>query len=182
PDIDAALLGARDICAERIADLPAARKRLRAALERGQVAAKKPSKLKQTKTKFDTYDGFAEPSARIPSHRLLALLRGEAEGVLKVSLAYDEERTLLDLERDVGLRADRGAWAAQLREALADSVKRLLVPAARNDVRASLRERAERDAIAVFAKNLEQLLLAPAYGDAWVLGSDPGQRTGCKCV
>ncbi len=182
PDADAALAGARDICAERIADLPSARKRVRAALERGQISVKKAAKLRRTPTKFDNYDGCSEPSAQCPSHRLLAMLRGEAEGVLKLALGYDEQRTQLELERDLELRCDRAGWAAQLREALGDSLKRLLLPAARNEVRGVLRERAERDAITVFAKNLEQLLLAPAYGDAWVLGIDPGQRTGCKCV
>ncbi|MEZ4371357.1 MAG: Tex family protein [Polyangiaceae bacterium] len=180
-DVAAALQGAQDICAERIADRPKARALVRSAVERGDVSVKKSSKHKQERTKFDDYDGFAEPAARIPSHRLLAILRGEHEGVLKSTLTFDEARTRDALERELGLRGN-SAWADLLGGALDDAMNRLLASAARSDVRALLKERAEREAIEVFARNLEKLLLAAPFGEHWVLAIDPGQRTGCKCV
>ncbi|MCA9634207.1 MAG: RNA-binding transcriptional accessory protein [Myxococcales bacterium] len=180
-DVASALQGARDICAERIADRPRARALVRSAVERGDVKVKKSSKHRQSRTKFDDYDGFAEPAHRIPSHRLLAIFRGESEGVLKATLGYDEARTREGLLRELRLRGN-SAWTRLLEDALDDALNRLLVAAARSDVRALLRERAEREAIEVFARNLEKLLLAAPFGEHWVLAIDPGQRTGCKCV
>lgn len=180
-DVAAALQGAQDICAERIADRPKARALVRSAVERGDVSVKKSSKHKQARTKFDDYDGFAEPASRIPSHRLLAILRGESEGVLKSTLTYDEDRTREALERELGLRGN-SPWSKLLGAALEDAMSRLLAAGARSDVRALLKERAEREAIEVFARNLEKLLLAAPFGEHWVLAIDPGQRTGCKCV
>jgi protein Tex len=179
--VEAAFDGAVDICAERLAREPRARRVVQAELRRGSVRVKKGTKHRQQKTKFDSYDGYAEPVARIASHRYLAIARGEREGVLKLSFDLDDARAQAELEQIVAVRAN-DAWARLLRRAVEEALSRLLLPAARSAVRAELAERAELEAVRVFAKNLEQLLLAPPFGARWVLGIDPGQRTGCKWV
>jgi uncharacterized protein len=182
PDVDAALAGARDICAERISELADVRKRLRAAfLEHGAVAVRKKKAFAKQATKFDTYAAYEEPLAKIPSHRFLAIMRGESEGVLDVELVLDQAPLVALIERQLQLQ--RGsAWAGELDQAIADACKRLLVPSAQSDVSSELKERSDREAIAVFAENLQQLLLAAPFGGQRVLGIDPGQRTGCKCA
>ena len=179
--LEAALDGAVDICAERLAREPRARRAVAEELRRGSVRVKKATKHREQKTKFDNYDGYTEPVARIVSHRYLAIARGEREGVLKLTFDLDDARVESELERIVGLRGN-DAWAKLLRRAVDESLSRLLLPAARSTVRSELADRAELEAVRVFAKNLEQLLLAPPFGERWVLGIDPGQRTGCKGV
>jgi uncharacterized protein len=179
--VEAALSGAVDICAERVARDPRARRVVGDEVRRGTVRVKKGTKHRAQKTKFDNYDGFAEPVARMASHRYLAIARGEREGVLKVTFELDEARTIGELERTLGVRGS-GAWVGLLRRAVDESLSRLLLPAARSLVRSELADRAELDAVKVFARNLEQLLLAAPFGARSVLGIDPGQRTGCKWV
>jgi uncharacterized protein len=183
PDVEAALAGARDICAERIADQAPVRQRVRDVVGRhGAISVRKTKTKKQERTKFDDYADHHEAIARIPSHRWLAIRRGESERVLKVSIDVDDqERLRADLQRDVRVEA-RSPWAGQLRMTIAEALSRLLLPRAVSQHRAELDQRAERDAVGVFAKNLRQLLLASPYGTKPVLGIDPGQRTGCKCA
>ena len=148
-------------------------------LRRGTLRVKKAPKFREQKTKFDNYEKFGEPVARVASHRYLAICRGEAEGVLKPSFELDEARVASALERTLGLSGN-DPWTKLLARAVDDALTRLLIPSARSSVRAELGDAAERDAIKVFAKNLEQLLLTAPFGARWVLGIDPGQRTGCK--
>ena len=181
-DVEAALAGARDICAERISELAEPRKRLRKAFtEAGAIVTKKSRDHADQVTKFDTYADYREPLAAIPSHRFLAIRRGESEGVLRVELETDTRPVREQIEREIQL--DRGGpWRAQLDLAIEDAVKRLIWPAAELDVRVELKLKSDADAISVFAQNLRELLLAAPFGAAPVLGIDPGQRTGCKCA
>jgi uncharacterized protein len=179
--VDAALAGAVDICAERIAEKPNVRRLVSEELRRGTLRVKKAKKLEKQKTKFDNYESFAEPISRLAPHRYLAICRGENEGVLKTSFELDDARVVNELERALGIRGN-DPWTDLLSRALDESLARLLVPSARSALRSELSDVAERDAVKVFAKNLESLLLAPPFGARWVLGIDPGQRTGCKCV
>ncbi|MBW2455058.1 MAG: RNA-binding transcriptional accessory protein, partial [Deltaproteobacteria bacterium] len=182
-DRSAALAGARDICAERIADDPSARSHVREILARhGRLRARKVASKRKERTKFDDHADRDEPYGRIATHRYLALCRGEADKVLRVSLALDDDGPLASwLERRAGVDG-RSPWAALLREAVADGLKRLMVPRSASDLRAQLKERADREAVDVFARNLRDLLLAPPFGEQPVVAIDPGQRTGCKCV
>ena len=182
PDADAALAGARDICAERIADDASARKLVRETQAReGVVVASKTKAYKEKPTKFDGYAQHSERVATIPSHRYLAIRRGEAEGVLKASLEVDATKLSVPLRRIA--RVDGASpWASELDKAIVDASKRLLLPAAETDVSDDLKTRADRQAVDVFAQNLRELLLAAPLGAKMVLGIDPGQRTGCKCA
>ncbi len=181
PDVEAALQGARDIIAEWINEDEAVRNLVRQAFSRGATIRSKLARGKeQEASKYRDYFDFEEPLKRCPSHRLLAMRRGEEEGLLRVSIAPDETDTLSRLERKV-LRG-HGPATEQVREALHDGYKRLLAPSIETEFRASSKERADEEAIGVFAKNLRELLLAPPLGGVRVLGLDPGFRTGCKLV
>ncbi|MEM9693620.1 MAG: Tex family protein [Myxococcota bacterium] len=182
-DGEQALAGARDICAERLADDAVARERVRSILARhGSLVVRKVAKHKDRRTKFDDHAGRDEPYRRIASHRYLALCRGEAEKILRVGLRLDNEQPLLGwLERHAGVTR-ASPWAEQLQRAVADGLKRLLLARAESDLRAELRSRADRDAVAVFAANLRDLLLAAPFGEHALVAIDPGQRTGAKCV
>jgi uncharacterized protein len=181
-DVEGALAGARDICAEHVSELAEPRKRLRKALvEQGAIITRKVKDFADKPTKFDTYADYREPLAAIPSHRFLAIRRGEHEGVLRVELETDPRPVRESIER--ALEIDRGGpWRPQLDLAIDDSLKRLLTPAAELDVRVDLKLKSDLDAIGVFAQNLRELLLAAPFGPSPVLGIDPGQRTGCKCA
>ncbi len=179
--IEAALSGAVDICAERIAEKPSARRLVSDELRKGTLHVKKAPKFRKQTTKFDNYESFAERIDKLASHRYLAICRGESEGVLKLSFELDEARVIDGLTRMLGVRG-QGPWIALLHRAVDEALSRLLIPSSRSAVRAELSDAAERDAVQVFAKNLEKLLLAAPFGARWVLGIDPGQRTGCKCV
>lgn len=181
PDVAAALAGARDIVAERIAEDAEVRRHTRETyFKEGQIEVGKIGEHKDKVTKFDAYASFAEPLANIPSHRYLAIRRGETEGVLRASLDIDKEA----LTERVTKQRVRGAspWATQMGLAVKDAVTRLLVHSVEVDVRVELKLSADKAAIDVFAKNLRELLLAAPLGTRYVLGIDPGQRTGCKCV
>jgi protein Tex len=177
-----ALQGARDILAERIADDAKVRGALRRLLEQKGSVTSKPARGKaKERTKFEDYYDYREPVAKIPSHRYLAIRRGEEEGILKVSIDID-----IGEARDAALREvriDRASpFAQQLRIALEDAVERLLLPSLENELRGDLKERSDRDAVEIFAKNVRTLLLAPPFGPQRVIGLDPGIRTGCKCA
>jgi protein Tex len=187
PDVGAALQGARDVIAERVSDDATARARLRhlfwrsGTLRSGVVAGREASGAK-----YKDYFNWSEPLAAAPSHRVLAILRGAAEGVLSCSVRPPEGEAVAALEAlfvaGAGAGAGRGRCAEQVRLAVRDGYRRLLGPAMENDTRAELKRRADGAAIAVFARNLRQLLLAPPLGQRRVLAIDPGFRTGCKTV
>lgn len=183
-DIDAALAGARDILAEKCTEQPVARERVRRLFQReGQLRSKAiPCKEADVNAaKYRDYFLWEEPASKVPSHRILAMFRGEEEGALRLSLRpRDEEAALSILER-LFLRADTPE-GSQVREALRDGYARLLAPALETELRAELKRRADGEAIRVFADNLRQLLLAPPLGARRIMGIDPGFRTGCKIV
>ncbi|AKT41070.1 Tex family protein [Chondromyces crocatus] len=182
PDVIAALLGARDICAERIAEHADVRRIYREAFTKeGVIKVQKSEDHAQKATKFDTYASFEEPVGSIPSHRFLAIRRGEAEGVLRVTLDIDTEQHAPAMHAAVGVKPS-SPWASELTKAAQDAVRRLLVPAVQSDVRVDLKMAADRAAVDVFAQNLRELLLAAPFGTKTVIGIDPGQRTGCKCA
>ncbi|GAB3998427.1 Tex family protein [Spirosoma daeguense] len=184
PDIINALQGARDILAERISEDADARQRMRNLFDREAIIRSVVKKGKETEgTKFSDYFDFAEPLRRVPSHRLLALRRGEAEGFLSVSIGPDEEAALERLERQ--FVADRSATPDcrdQMTLAIRDSYKRLLKPSIETEFSNSSKGKADLEAIQIFAANLRQLLLSPPLGQQRVLAIDPGYRTGCKTV
>ncbi|MFH0901281.1 MAG: Tex-like N-terminal domain-containing protein, partial [Pseudomonadota bacterium] len=182
PDADAAWQGARDIVAEGVSELAAVRAGLRdLALQDGALSARCVTGKEQEGKKYSDYFEFEETARTIPSHRLLALRRGEKEGMLKVSLRVDREASLAIIRAQV-VRSRRAALADQLEMALVDSYDRLLCPSIEVDVRLVLKERADSEAIRVFGENLRHLLLAPPLGGKRMLAIDPGLRTGCKVV
>ena len=188
-----ALAGARDIVAEQLAETAEVRAFVRTvfAHEGELVAERAPGKPgdaggkgardKDEPTKFEQYYAFREAVRTVPSHRFLAIRRGEAEGVLRAHVAVDEARVIGGLERLAHLDP-ASPWAAPLREAVADAYKRLLAPSVENDLRVELKLRSDTQAVQVFADNLRNLLLAAPLGARAVIGIDPGLRTGCKCV
>lgn len=178
-DVEAALAGARDICAERMADDAAIRAVVRETYAKtGVVHVEKAKEHEAAVTKFDTYASFEESVTTIPSHRFLAIRRGEAEGVLRVRIQIDEEQ-LADKIASGGVKK-QSPWAAQLDRALRDGLRRLVLPSVESDVRVDLKSEADKAAVDVFAQNLRQLLLSSPLGSKVVIGIDPGQRTGCK--
>ena len=181
-DVAAALAGARDIVAEMVAENADVRALTRQVFSQDGTlnSAAVPDKT-QEPTKFEQYYDFNEAVATIPSHRFLALRRGEREGVLRVGIAVDAERVLPKLHNMYAVNP-KSPWAAQLSEALSDSYNRLLAPSVETDVRVDLKQRSDKEAVEVFASNLRNLLLAAPLGDRTVIGVDPGLRTGCKCV
>jgi len=180
-DAQAALAGARDIIAETVNEDPAARATMRDWFARKAVAASSVVKGKEEQgAKFRDYFDWREPASKAAGHRLLAMLRGEAEGVLNVHFLPEPEPALGALR---ALFVKNGSpAAAQVREAVDDGYKRLLAPSLETELRGSVRRKAEDEAIAVFAQNLRQLLLASPLGQKRVLAIDPGFRTGCKIV
>jgi uncharacterized protein len=181
PDVAAALAGARDIVAERVAEDAEVRRHTRETyFKEGNIEVQKLAEHQDKVTKFDAYANFAEPLAGIPSHRYLAIRRGETEGVLRASLGIDKEALTERLTKQ-RVRA-ASPWAEQMTLAVKDAVSRLLLHSVEVDVRVELKLSADKAAIDVFAKNLRELLLAAPLGSRYVLGIDPGQRTGCKCV
>ena len=181
-DVDAALAGARDIVAEIVAENATVRAAARQMFtDQGELVSKAVPKNTKQPTKFEQYYDFREPVKTIPSHRFLAIVRGERDKVLRAHVEVDSARLTRDIERTMGLVAS-SPFAAQLAEAIRDGYKRLLAPSVENDVRAELKRRSDRDAVDVFADNLRNLLLAAPLGSKAVVGIDPGLRTGCKCV
>lgn len=181
-DKEEALAGARDIIAEQISENEEARKRVRRVFERTALITAKVVKGKEEEgDKFKDYFDFQEPLRKCSSHRLLALRRGEAEGVLRVSIAPAEDEDCLNQLNRQFVRSN-DVCGRLVSEAVADSYKRLLRPSIETEFAAGSRAKAEEEAIRVFAANLKQLLLSPPLGQKRVLGIDPGFRTGCKVV
>ncbi len=176
-----ALAGARDIIAERISEDPAARARMRELYARGGVLRARVTAGKEEEgAKFRDYFAWQEPAPSAPSHRILAIRRGEKAGFLTLRIVAPEEEALALLH---GLFVKgEGAAAQQVRLAAEDGYKRLLSLAMETESRLALKERADREAIRVFAANLRELLLAAPLGGRAVLAIDPGFRTGCKVV
>lgn len=181
PTIADALQGARDIVAERVNEDADARQRIRNLFDREAIIRSVVRKGKEVEgIKFKDYYDFAEPLRRVPSHRLLAIRRGEAEGFLSVSISPDEEAAIERLERQFlrGLPASKEQVALAIR----DSYKRLIKPSIETEFDNKSKAKADLEAIKIFADNLRQLLLSPPLGQKRVLAIDPGYRTGCKTV
>ena len=183
-DEEDALKGARDIIAEQVNEDERARNQIRNIFTRQAIITAKVVKGKEKEedaAKYRDYFDFSEPLKRCTSHRLLAIRRGEAEGILKVTISPEEDDECTDrLERQF-VRGN-GECSAQVAEAVKDAYKRLLKPAIETEFSAISKEKADEEAIRVFAENLCQLLLAPPLGQKRVMGIDPGFRTGCKVV
>lgn len=178
---DEALQGARDIVAERVNENEEARHMVRQSFARTAVITSKVIKGKEEEgAKYKDYFDFSQPLARCSSHRLLALRRGEAEGILRVGITPDAEPCIERLQRR--FVKGRGEASEQVAEAVEDAFKRLLKPSIETEYARLSKEKADEEAIRVFAENLRQLLLAPPLGQKRVLGVDPGYRTGCKLV
>ncbi len=180
-DPEEALAGARDILAEEMMETAEAREEARHLFSRKTTVKSTVAKGKQEAgIKYKDYFDWSEPLAQAPSHRILALFRGENEGILNLNLAGPDQEVLDKLDR----RFIKGnnACARQVTLAIQDGYKRLLMPAMENEMRAEAKKRADEEAIRVFAENIRQLLLAAPLGQKRVLALDPGFRTGCKLV
>ena len=179
--LDDALAGARDIIAERIAEDANARARMRTLYaEKGVVRSKVISGKEEEGAKFKDYFDWSEPAASVPSHRILAMRRGEAEGFLMVRLTPEESEAVSLLE-SIFVK-NKSAAATQVRDAVHDCQKRLLGFAMEGEARLTVKKRADEEAIRVFAQNIREVLLAAPLGQKAVLGIDPGFRSGCKIV
>ncbi|MDH4317622.1 MAG: RNA-binding transcriptional accessory protein [Desulfobulbaceae bacterium] len=176
-----ALAGARDIIAEQINEDPVTRETLRALfLERGIITSSLIKKKEADGAKFKDYFDWHEPAAKAPGHRILAILRGENEKILSVNIRPDEKECIRHLTaRHIKRNTPH---PEQLRLAVTDAYKRLLGPSLENDLRKSLKTRADHEAIGVFCDNVRSLLLAPPLGRKRIMALDPGFRTGAKLV
>jgi len=179
---DEALAGARDIIAEQVSQDITARNRVRNIFRRhAMLTSKVVSNMEEEAGKYASWFDWKENAMHAPSHRVLAMFRGESEGMLRVKIApEDDEKTIETLERQFV----RGEYESseQVAQAVRDSYKRLLQPSIETEFYNILKERADREAIEVFAENLRQLLLASPLGQKRTLAIDPGFRTGCKVV
>lgn len=178
-----AIKGALDIIAENVSEDERSRSQLRNAFRRGAIITSKVIKSKadtDDAAKYSDYFDFSEPLKRCSSHRLLAMRRGEKDGILRVSISADDEECVEKLKR-LFVRG-YGRCSTLVGEAVTDSFKRLLKPSIETEFATLSKENADSDAIAVFAENLRQLLLAAPLGQKRVMGIDPGFRTGCKVV
>ena len=180
-DTGTALAGASDIIAEIVSENQQARNTVRAAYRREAVITSKVVKKMQDTDeaqKFSDYFDFSEPLRRCNSHRLLAMRRGEAQGILRVSITIDGEECIRKLTRQ--FVRGHGACQTLVSQAVEDSFRRLINPSIENEFAALSKERADEEAIKVFAENLRQLLLSPPLGQKRVLALDPGFANGCK--
>ena len=180
-DEEDALQGARDIVAEWISENPTVRQQLRSLYQRKATITTKVQKAKAQEEgakKFSQYLDWSEVLHKAPSHRVLAMLRAENEGFIKVKVAIEPADALPNIERIVTKAANND----QIILALEDSYKRLLAPALSNEILQEAKAKADANSIQVFASNLEQLLLAPPLGEKRILAIDPGFRSGCKIV
>jgi uncharacterized protein len=176
-----ALEGARDIIAEWISENPETRKQVRELFWSEGVIESRVFKTKESEgQKFKDYFEWCEPISKTPSHRLLAMRRGEKEGILALDIYPPEEMALHAMEHQFITKEN--ACSEQLRLAIKDCYKRLLRPSLETEVRMESKMKADEEAIKVFASNLKELLLAPALGQKNVLALDPGFRSGCKVV
>ena len=184
-----ALKGAQDIIAEQVSEDERSRNLVRSAFRREAFIASKVVKAKKDTDeaqKYSDYFDWEEPLKRCSSHRLLAMLRGQGEGILRVSLTIDDDEAVRRLKRSLPPppSKERGSQACRklLEEAVEDGYKRLLLPSIETEYTNLSKEKADEEAIKVFAENLRQLLLSAPLGQKRVMGIDPGFRTGCKVV
>jgi uncharacterized protein len=176
-----ALEGARDIIAEWVNEDEMARAKMRTLYaSKGMLRSKVAAGKEEEAEKFRDYFDWSQPAVKAPSHRVLALLRGESEGMLVLHLLPPEEDALAILER-LFMKGDNEA-TQQVKAAIRDSYKRLLSPSMETETQVETKKRADGEAIRVFHENLRQLLLAPPLGQKRVMAIDPGFRTGCKVV
>ncbi len=181
PSVEDALSGARDIIAEWVSENERARNIVRKGFDLGAYITSKLIKGKEEEAaKYRDYFDWSEPLKKCPSHRLLAMRRGENEGFLRVSISPNEERVLENLERFF-VKGNNDS-SAQVALAVKDSLKRLIQPSIETEFAKLSKEKADTEAINVFTENLKQLLLAPPLGQKRTLAIDPGYRTGCKVV
>ncbi|WP_039376799.1 Tex family protein [Parachlamydia acanthamoebae] len=177
-----ALQGAQDILAEQIAETAAIRALVREEFAtRGMLVCQVVEGKDQTATKYEQYYQYQEKVANIPSHRYLAIRRGEREGVLDFHLEVEGAPLLHEISRILKLNL-ASSYHEYLSLAIADGYKRLLVPSVETDLRVELKVKSDRDAVHIFAENLRNLLLSAPLGEHSVIGVDPGIRTGCKCA
>ena len=182
-DAEQALQGAKDIIAEQVSEEERSRNQIRSAFRREAFIVSKVVKAKKDTdeaAKYSDYFDWEEPLKRCSSHRLLAMRRGESEGILRVSITIDDDEAVSRLQRNY-VRGN-GACQRLVAEAVEDGYKRLLCPSIETEFANLSKERADEDAIKVFTENLRQLLLGAPLGQKRVMGIDPGFRTGCKVV
>ena len=182
-DTEQALQGAKDIIAEQVSEEERSRNQIRSAFRREAFIVSKVVKAKKDTdeaAKYSDYFDWEEPLKRCSSHRLLAMRRGESEGILRVSITIDDDEAVSRLQRNY-VRGN-GACQRLVAEAVEDGYKRLLCPSIETEFANLSKERADEDAIKVFTENLRQLLLGAPLGQKRVMGIDPGFRTGCKVV
>lgn len=172
-----AINGAGDIIAENIADDSDYRKKIKSIDFRDAVISSKNAK--EEKSAYEMYYDYKEPILRLPSHRILAMNRGEKEGFLKVKIETPDEKIIAYLERQI-IQDEKSQFVIILKSVIEDSYKRLIAPSIEREIRTDLTERAEEKAIKVFGKNAKQLLMQPPIKDIVVMGFDPAYRTGCK--
>ena len=182
-DIATALRGAQDIIAEQVSEDERSRNQVRSAFRREAFIESKVVKSKKDSDeaqKYSDYFDWEEPLKRCSSHRLLAMRRGESEGILRISLTIDDDEAVQRLQRNY-VRGN-GPCQRLVAEAVEDGYKRLLLPSIETEFARMSKERADEEAIKVFSENLRQLLLSAPLGQKRVMGIDPGFRTGCKVV
>lgn len=182
-DVSAALKGAQDIIAETVSEDERSRQQVRSSFRREAIITSKVVKAKadtEEAAKFSDYFDFSEPLRRCTSHRLLAMRRGENEGMLRISISANDEECVDRIKR--GFVHGYGKCSSLVAEAVEDSYKRLIKPAIETEFANLSKEKADEEAIGVFAENLRQLLLSAPLGQKRVMGVDPGFRTGCKIV
>ena len=175
--VEDAISGALDIIAENISDNPEYRKKIKKICYREGIINTKSSK--EEKSNYEMYYGFQEKVNRIPSHRILAINRGEKEEFLKVKIDKPEEKILELIQNDI-IKNNKSQYAELLNNCIQDSFTRLIEPSIDREIRADLTEKAEEQAISVFGKNAKQLLLISPIKGKTVIGFDPAYRTGCK--
>ncbi len=179
--VEEALQGARDIIAEMVNENAEMRAKMRKLFEDTATMQSKVLTDKETEgVKYKDYFDFSEPIHKIPSHRILAILRGFLEGVLRMNIAPVEEDALYLLEQQYV--KGMSTWSEHLKKAIRDAYRRLMQPSLESEFRTALKQKADEEAITVFAENLRQLLLSAPLGRKNILAIDPGYRTGCKVV
>lgn len=181
-DIAEALAGARDIVAEMISENAEIRAIIRDVFKtEGVIISKVIDGKDGTPTKFEQYYNYQEKVASIPSHRYLAIRRGEREEILQFHIHIEPEMVLGEIRHRLGMNL-ASLYAEQLEKSILDSCKRLIFPSVETDLRVELKMQSDRAAVEIFASNLRNLLLSPPLGTYTVIGIDPGLRTGCKCA
>ena len=183
PSKTEALKGACDIMAEWISEHTKIRAAIRKQYEKNAVISSKIIKGKEIEgNNYTDYFDFKEPVKQAPSHRILAMLRGKKEGILRISINLPPDEAANKILSDYLIKKGENACRPYIEEAMADSYKRLIKPSLENEFFSRAKEKADKEAIAVFAQNLRQLLLAPPLGQKTIMAIDPGFRTGCKIV